>query len=36
MRLDAALAVPHLTVDNRLSTTSTLREQIAALVDAVR
>jgi hypothetical protein len=36
MRLDAALAVSHLTVDNRLSTTSTLREQIAALVDAVR
>lgn len=36
MRLDAAPAVPHLAVDNRLSATSTLPEQIAALLEAVR
>ena len=36
MRLDAAPAVPHLTVDNRLAATQALREQIAALVAAVR
>jgi predicted kinase len=32
MRLDAAPAVPHLAVDNRLAATSPLREQIAALL----
>lgn len=36
MRLDAAPAVPHLAVDNRLTAASTLREQIVALVDAAR
>ena len=36
MRLDAVPAVPHMTVDNRLAATPTLREQVAALVDAVR
>jgi predicted kinase len=35
MRLDATPAVPHLTVDNRLTATSTLREQITALVEAL-
>ena len=35
MRLDAAPAVPHLAVDNRLAATSPLREQIEALVRAV-
>lgn len=30
MRLDVVPEVPHLTVDNRLTVTSTLREQVAA------
>jgi predicted kinase len=36
MRLDAAPAVGHLAVDNRLAATSTLRQQIVALVAAAR
>jgi len=35
MRLDAAPAVPHLPVDNRLAATLPLREQIEVLVQAV-